>query len=587
MNIFKLVGSVYVDTDKANESLQKTDKYAEKTGGSLTSLMKKAGTAAVGIAKKVGVASVAVGTAMVAMAEETREYRNEMAKLQTAFDDQDFSAKAAKKTYKELQSVLGEADQAVEASNHLAELCKNEKQLKDWTTICTGVYAKFGASLPVEGLTEAANETAKVGQVTGPLADALNWAGVSEDAFNESLTKCNNEQERAALITSTLNGLYSKSAEEFKKNNAEVIASNKAHERLNSTMAAVGAAVEPLITTVMNLGAGFIETVTPAVEAFCSYVAKHLPKVIAWFKTHGKQIATLAASIGVLITAYKLYNTVQMVKSVLNAKEAVSLGVLIKQKLADAAATLVAMGPYVLIVAAIAAAIAIGVLLIKNWDKIKAKAKELVNTVKTRFEEMKKAINNKIDAVKSGVLNKFDAIKNGIVNKIKAAKDKVKGVIEAIKGLFRFTVSLPKFKLPHFSIKPAGWKLKDLLEGEIPTLGIKWYKKAMQKAVVMDKPTIFGATGNGELLGAGEAGKEIVAGSDLLMGMIRQAVATENSALVNQLKQLNDIVGSHLPTMASNMGHDVVMDTGMLVGAIAGPMDRELGKIKERKIRGR
>ena len=84
--------------------------------------------------------------------------------------------------------------------------------MSEWTTICEGVYATFGASLPIEGLTEAANETAKVGTVTGTLADALNWAGISEDAFNEKLAACNTEAEREALIRQTLNSAYAEAA---------------------------------------------------------------------------------------------------------------------------------------------------------------------------------------------------------------------------------------------------------------------------------------------------------------------------------------------------------------------------------------
>jgi len=191
------------------------------------------------------------------------------------------------------------------------------------------------------------------------------------------------------------------------------------------------------------------------------------------------------------------------------------------------------------------------------------------------------------DAVKKSVVNKFDKIREGIVNKVTAAKNKVKQIIDIIKGFFKFKVSLPHIELPHFSIKPSGWKLKDLLEGEIPTLGIKWYEKARRKAIVMDKPTIFGRNGNGEFLGGGEAGREILAGDNLLMGMVRQAIAAENNNLINQISKLIDIVSTYLPMMANDMGRDVVMDTGALVGAIAGPMDRELGKIRERKARGR
>ena len=134
-------------------------------------------------------AAAAAVTAIVALAEESREYRNEMAKLDTAFQQTGFSSEAATKTYEELQSVVGETEQAVEAANHLAKLADTEEDLAKWTDILTGVYGTFGASLSVESLAEASNETAKTGAVTGALADALNWAGMEGETFGVTMKK--------------------------------------------------------------------------------------------------------------------------------------------------------------------------------------------------------------------------------------------------------------------------------------------------------------------------------------------------------------------------------------------------------------
>ena len=226
---------------------------------------------ALGVAAKAGLMAVATAATaavagLTAAAESTREYRTEMGKLDTAFTTNGHTSKAATNAYKSLQGVLGETDQAVEAANHLAKLTDNEKDLQTWTDICTGVYATFGASLPIEGLTEAANETAKVGQVTGPLADALNWAGVNEDAFNESLEACSSEQERQTLITETLNGLYTEAAEKYRETNAEVIRANEANEAWAASMADVGGAIEPIITNVKTLGASLLPDLVPGVK---------------------------------------------------------------------------------------------------------------------------------------------------------------------------------------------------------------------------------------------------------------------------------------------------------------------------------
>jgi hypothetical protein len=239
LEIFRLVGSVFVDTEAADKSLQKTDKDAEKLGQTVVEGVKSIGKFAAGIAAT----AAAAGAALVGIAESTREYRTEQGKLTTAFETAGHSSETARKTYEALNGVLGDSGQSVEAANHLAKLTKNEQDLNTWTKICTGVYATFGDSLPIEGLTEAANETAKVGQVTGPLADALNWAGVSEDAFNESLAKCTTEQERQALITSTLSDLYGEASTAYKETNADVIAANQANEAWTASLAGVGAAV--------------------------------------------------------------------------------------------------------------------------------------------------------------------------------------------------------------------------------------------------------------------------------------------------------------------------------------------------------
>lgn len=252
--------------DDASEALDDMSDSAKDAGDSAEGLGSKLGGALKGGLGALAGAVTAIGGAMVTSAEETREYRTNMGKLETAFDSAGHSAENATKTYESLQGILGESDQAVEASNHLAKLCDNEKDLEKWTKIATGVYAEFGDSLPIESLTEASNETAKTGALTGALADSLNWAGVNEEKFQAKLDKCSNEQERQALITETLSGLYDKSAEAYKKNNEEVIRANQANESLTQSMADIGASVEPLLTDIKSLGASLLSDLVPGIS---------------------------------------------------------------------------------------------------------------------------------------------------------------------------------------------------------------------------------------------------------------------------------------------------------------------------------
>ena len=236
------------ELQKGQKELKKTEETAKKSGSGIGKAMAAAGKA-VAVGLKAAVAGVAaLGAAVVGVAESTREFRTEQAMLKTAFEASGGSAELAKETYGELYSVLGDSGKATEAALHLAKLTSNEKALGQYTNILTGVYAKFGNSLPTEGLAEAINHSAQLGEVQGVLADALEWSGVSLDDFNTQLFMCNDEAEREALIRETLNGLYGEAGEAYKQNASDIIAANNAQLAMTEGLAACGAAVEPLIT---------------------------------------------------------------------------------------------------------------------------------------------------------------------------------------------------------------------------------------------------------------------------------------------------------------------------------------------------
>lgn len=272
VEIFKLFGSIFVNNDEANKSIDETEKKGKGVAATLGNGIKTAGKWG---AAMVGGAAAGVG-ALSSVAESTREYRTEMGKLDTAFTTNKFSAADAKQTYSDLYAVVGDSGQATEAANHLSLLCNSTKDLQSWTEICTGVYGQFGDSLPIEGLTEAANETAKVGTVTGSLADALNWMGVSEDEFNEKLAKCSSEQERQQLITSTLTSLYSDASAQYKETNGDVMESNRAHQQLSDTMAQIGAVAEPVLNSLIALGGKLLEQLSPIIEGVADSLAPAL-----------------------------------------------------------------------------------------------------------------------------------------------------------------------------------------------------------------------------------------------------------------------------------------------------------------------
>lgn len=259
--------------------------------------------------KVVAGAIAAAALAVVGLAESTREYRTNQAKLTTAFEQAGASAEIAAETYKDLYRVLGDDGQATEAAAHLAQLTTDQKNLAEWTEICQGIYATFGDSLPIESLSEAANETAKTGTLTGALADALNWAGIKEDDFQASLDACNTEAEREQLIRKTLNDTYKKAATNYEKTASKTLAANEAQEKLNRTMGKIGDTVEPILTELKNIGAAILEDLEEPLEDICDFILNDIlpaiKKVFNWVKNNKEIVIGAITGITVAYVGYK------------------------------------------------------------------------------------------------------------------------------------------------------------------------------------------------------------------------------------------------------------------------------------------
>lgn len=546
LEIFSLLGRIAIENDEANKNIDETTQKAENAKKKQGKAFEDIGKSALKGAKVIATAGVAVGGALTAAVESTREYRVAMGKLETAFTTSGHSAETATSVYEELNSVLGDSDVAVEAANHLAKLTDNQQDLSTWTDICTGVFATFGDSLPIEGLTEAANETAKTGALTGVLADALNWAGVNEDKFQAKLDKCSTEQERQKLITSTLNDLYKESAETYRENNAEIIEAEKANNRLKEAMAKLGAAGEPVLNAIKNGIADIADKAMPKITE----LAEKFDDFGDWFEEHKTLIEVFAVSMGILTTAIALQSGVQAVKTAMNAAEATSLTALIAAKAADAAATMAMMAPYLLIAAAIAAVIAIGVLLVKNWDKIKETAGTMKDAVAQKWSALKDATSEKWTEIKDKISSsmseakekviiktaelvvsfgaklsdmgsiaktKFESVKTSISSKMDAIKTTVQNGVQKFKDAFDFEWKLPKIKLPHFKISGEF----SLNPPSIPSFGVEWYKNGG----IMTEPTAFGINpATGRTMVGGEAGAEAIAPIETLKQYIKEAV---------------------------------------------------------------
>lgn len=267
-------------------------------------------------------------------------------------------------------------------------------------------------------------------------------------------------------------------------------------------------------------------------------------QVLQFIQQHATAFGVLAGVIGVITAAMLLQNTVQAVKTAMDAAETASLGGLIAAKVASAAASWAALAPYIAIVAAIAAVIAIIVICVTHWDQIKQKVTEVATTVKTKvtqawnnlktnmsnvmdsirskvqsawqtiktniinpiqdaynnvtqkISDLKSKIEEKINDIKSKVQETFQSIREKMESPIQAAKDTIDGIISTIKGWFPLSIGniFSNLKLPHFSISGEF----SLNPPSIPHIGVDWYAKGAVFDAATIIPTLYGLKGVGE-----------------------------------------------------------------------------------------
>jgi len=323
-----------------------------------------------------------------------------------------------------------------------------------------------------------------------------------------------------------------------------------------------------------------VEGITWLSDGIQSIIDK-IPAAVEWFNQYSGVIGGIAITIGILVGAIGLYNAAQAIKAAMNAAETTSLGGLIAAKLADAAATMAALAPYILIAAVIAGVIAVIVLLVQNWDTVKQKATEVwqavvecftgmwntitetvgniidgivsgFNTVKSTvsgvlstvwgivtniWNGIKATITNVIEGVRTKVSAVFGAVKEAISGPLNAAKGIVSSVFTSIKDGISEKIESAKDTVKSVIEKIKGffdfsWELPKLkmphptITGKfslnppsVPKFGIEWYAKGG----ILTKPTIFGE-GNGSFLGGGEAGMEAVLPIEKLQGFFDSAI---------------------------------------------------------------
>ena len=235
--------------------------------------------AALGSMKGVLVGGAAVAGAkaladgIINITESTKEYRTILGTLETSSKQAGYTQEQTTEIYKKFQAVLGDTQKAATATANLQALKLSQEDLTVLMEQAIGAWATYGDSIPIDSLSESINETVQVGKVTGVFADALNWAGTSEDEFNERLAACADTTERANLVLQQLSeqGLQA-TGQAWVENNQDIIAANTAQEAMNESMAQLGEALQPASSFLLEYGAALVDVAADGVNALSSLV---------------------------------------------------------------------------------------------------------------------------------------------------------------------------------------------------------------------------------------------------------------------------------------------------------------------------
>ena len=434
------------DINKEKEALAKNEREVQKQKQALVELedaaedaadaTKKAGEAAEdasdgftvakgavagfisnGLTALVGAAKDAI-TTVLGLAESTREYRTELAKIETAASEAGASTDYIKKKWQDMSAVLGDEGAVGEGLNNLlAAGYTTEEEMDAITKHLEGAAIKWKDTLKFEGLADGLQETLATGAAVGSFGEMLERSGVDLETFNEGLAKCATEADKQNYVLQQLSGLgLADVSAAYREQNKDLIEANKAQSRHAELTAAMGEKIEPITTKVRNGFNGILEKVLELVggvdmeafgatidNAFAKFTDEIMPAIVdwlTWIKDNKDGIIAGIVGIGTAFAAFKVVSLIQGVVSALQGMTA-----------AQAALNLVmSMNPIGLVVAAVAGLVAAFVVL---WNKCDAFREFWINLWHGLTNVAKSAWQGLTDGAKSawqGVKNTFSTV---------------------------------------------------------------------------------------------------------------------------------------------------------------------------------
>ena len=473
------------ELNSSTSKLEKCGKAFEKLGDKVKSAGEKL--------DKVSKAAVGVGTAALATVPATQEYRKIMASLESSSELAGYSAEETKASYEKLYGVLGDDQTAATTTANLQALGLSQNELNQVINGAVGAWAKYGDSIPIDGLAESINETVRAGTITGTFADVVNWGSkenerfgvtlkanteankewndavndceTAEDFFNLAMQDAGSQAERMNLVMQLLSdqGL-TQAGEKWQENNGNLIEGNKATANLQEATAELAETMAPIVTNITEIMTQLLEEFNELPEGSKNFVLCGVVAVAALSPLF-KIIGTLTGGVGKFVVGLsKIPGVISIVGTGAKALWAI-----------------LAAHPLLILIAVLITLYA-----------------------------------------------KCEWFRDGVNKIFKTIANIVKNAINKIKNYMNFKWELPKLKLPQVSIKGKF----SLSPPSVPKFSIKWNADG----VILNKPTLFGMAG-GVLQGGGEAGKEAVLPIEKLKSYIKEELQFNNQYLAEVFKE--------------------------------------------------
>ena len=483
------------DINKANAELQKSVSQLNKAEGAFADYQKAAQEAADGVedvgdsakdagdaaddaADDIGVFDIALGNvvangisafvggiknavgALLGLADETKEYRTELAKMDAAADTAGASADYIKDKWHDLGAVLGDEGAVGEGLNNLmAAGFTTQEEMDAITKHLEGAAIKWKDTLKFEGLSDGLQETLATGAAVGSFGEMLERSGVNLDTFNEGLAECKTEAEQQNYVLDQLSKLgLAEVSDAYRTQNADLIAANKAQSDYTDTQAQLGEKMQP-ITTALKQGVtdvlnAFLE-LTGSVDfdaiasgisgAFTWFIDTGIPAILSglgWIKDNLPTITTVAAG---LTTAIVAQTAATKLKTIADLAASKGMTVMtMAQKALNAAMKANLIG---IIITAITALVAAFIYLWNNcesfrnfwiglWNGIKTAAGVAMDWLKSSFSKLGTFFSETWAKFKDAGARAWSAVKTTFGNVAGFFKEKFGQAWTAVKNIF-------------------------------------------------------------------------------------------------------------------------------------------------------